>query len=142
MATINIHVVVDTKNLIKKGVSSIISDTDIVITDDQLDDVYLDGKENNLITKVYPGDKLIWTLKSRTGEVLRFSGFEIGKKTWFKEKGGVPEIDITGRRMTGTIAEKGFVSYATSTYTLLISPESNMNLVWEFDPELEGRKYP
>jgi hypothetical protein len=142
MATINIHVVVNAKPLIQKGVSCMISDKDIVLTDDQFDDVYLDDKENNLITKVKPGDKLIWTLKSRTGEVLRFTGFEIDKKTWFKEKGGVPEIDITGRRMVGTVAEKGFVSYETSTYTLGISPESNKNVVWQFDPVIEGRKYP
>ena len=53
------------------------------MTDDQIDDEYLDGEVSHLVTRVEQGDVITWTIKTRTGVLVYFEDIVINsKKKW------------------------------------------------------------
>lgn len=135
MATININVVVNIKRLKEDNIQGMVSDDYIIMTDDQLFDGYMDENESHLITRVVPGDELIWTIKSKNGLPAYFIAFEMEIKTWFT---GEPILDQSAKRYTATIAE-GILVGALSSYNISFSDNPKSNDSWKFDPFIEAR---
>jgi hypothetical protein len=141
MAQININLLLDAENLIKSNVKDFIDDNYVIMTDDQIDDVYVDCNASQLIARVNIGDELIWTIKSRSGIAVYFNEIIINcKKRWFEEEGGKPVIDPSRTKITGTIS-KDIKSGDVCSYTLRLSLDENLNEFWSFDPLIEARTH-
>lgn len=142
MAQINIEVLIDAEELIQSNTTGHIDEEFVIMTDDQIDDVYMDGKLSHLVTRVEQGDVLTWTIKTRSGVLVYFEDITINsKKKWFTEEGGKPVIDPSKTKITGTISKKIRPGDVCS-YSLSFSMGLELNGIWNFDPLIEARIKP
>ena len=142
MAQINIEILVDADELIQSNTTGQIGKEYVIMTDDQIDDVYLDGDVSHLVTRVEQGDVITWTIKTRTGVLVYFEDIVINsKKKWFSEEGGKPVIDPSKTKITGTISKK-IKPGDICSYNLIFSMGAELNGMWNFDPFIEARIRP
>jgi hypothetical protein len=142
MAQIDVEVLVDTESLASDVNSGSFNSSDvkkyIIMQDNQSDDMYIDEKKDNLFIHAGRGDSLVWNVKAKSGESITFEKFDIEIKSIFKEKGGVPVLDPSGTKFTGTISENAKRNSIVK-YTLVMNTKKTKLI---HDPYIEIRPRP
>jgi hypothetical protein len=106
MAQIDIEVMVDVEELMKDSSASSIIEH-IKMLDDQTDNAYLNHNKSNLVSRVYPGDTLRWSIVPvKQGMEITLLKIIINDDSkWFiEEQDNILSVDPTTQTITGTIS--------------------------------------